>query len=500
MSWSEAIRSSDPVQQTTALLQLANNIAYGRDVQHEVSIVVKEVLGRSSGNVGVRKEAYEILQTVVLTEKDWQQICSTIQYDLGGQEPQLCISALEVLAAVPSHHLIQLLEGEVGASIYVNIAHEVAQVRVAAVRALAEVYSKGLILDSVSKNNEMTEIFVEWWKAALNHLADVDDAVVSATSQAVLSVKTASDNDSLTEDAQSVANILLLEASEFISENLSDVVVRTSKADREARVDIVLAVATALAYQIENQDEQKDTDLALQGQMELFGQLVGKELTGLDPRTCFGYSQALFTVARAIQSQKSPIQSVLNKYQVLASSALDVLQQLWLNKTGQLSQNDLMLHMSSALDVLSYGECIRVSSKLLKKVHQLPMAEDRVISLYNIYHASINAHMVMKLDPTLGHIGQDLETLMNDPFLNVLLRDEPLPKDNQKLAMQIKQANYPAYKREIVEVLLEVFINHPLSNSVRKLDIISQSQQSVDVQLDEFASAISSAACVQNQA
>ncbi|KAL0052511.1 hypothetical protein WJX82_003263 [Trebouxia sp. C0006] len=98
------LEAEDATKQATALLQVLNYLAGGREVGNLVTIACQSVLARPA-SAASKKLAYDIAKTAALSSDDWDAACEGLRADVAGSHsPEVQCSALETILGSVAHN------------------------------------------------------------------------------------------------------------------------------------------------------------------------------------------------------------------------------------------------------------------------------------------------------------------------------------------------------------------------------------------------------------
>ncbi|KAK9811481.1 hypothetical protein WJX72_004659 [[Myrmecia] bisecta] len=487
----QELESDEPLKQATALLQLLNYLAGGRDVGSLVTAACQSAVS-TPAPPPVKKLGYDVVRAAALTDTDWDLVCQGLKLDVGGHyATEVQCAALELLPCVPPHKLATLLtEGELSGKLTPCFLNSFKEVRSAATDAVSQCLHKSAVLAVLAGSASLVSAALEWVDCIANGLLDPAHSVAAAAHAAVYQLLTpeagaweaSSPADSLRER---LAGVLCGQAVTA----LSAVLRRARSLPPEDQLHVapslvsVMQFAASRAFSFPQPSSELGSGAPEQSWDAAFG---GAEPAGGLPKTMGGwmveqvgeYLASLLTsinpsvvleAAKGILALNTLISDSFKGRDLVSSAAaagswvplaVAALIELWDRQLSGAAHTQLMAVLAPSISALQVTGQIPLIRQLVPMIATLPLAADRVKALAHLWKAAVDLdlatrHAVQTNDRVVA--GAELKTVLSDSFIMEVIsgvstggRDSVAPG-----------AKYPAFREEMVCTLLETLRAHP---------------------------------------
>ncbi|KAL6785401.1 hypothetical protein ACKKBF_B00100 [Auxenochlorella protothecoides x Auxenochlorella symbiontica] len=178
---------SDATRPTNTAMSALAQLAQGRELGRSVGPLIQLLLDQGTPHLA-RSAAYDALIAGGLSDEDWHRVGMCLPGDIGRADPGVSARALQALAALPPHLLVEVLGaqgGRVAAQLGAVISAGAPLPAVAALDALARVSAQPALAAAGAASAPLTAALYEAWEAAAAALLGADGSVAAAAAVAL---------------------------------------------------------------------------------------------------------------------------------------------------------------------------------------------------------------------------------------------------------------------------------------------------------------------------
>lgn len=497
------LEAEDATKQATALLQVLNYLAGGREVGSLVSITCQSVLARPASTAS-KKLAYDIAKTAALSSDDWDAACEGLRADIAGSHsPEVQSSALEVLPLAPTHNVIKLFtDGEAAKHVLSCLQSSLPEVRVAAVTCAAHFLSNQALLGQLASSGAFLSAATQWSGALGNALMDPAPAVCGAAHAALQKILRSVANNSGSDTAL-LQDKLAGTLCQRVVRSLGSVLEQAQSLSAAEQVVVPAALVEvvrhgqACHWRLAEAAPHDDLSAgSFSGSSTAQGhegywvaQQIGDYLIGIvnssDPSISFQAAMSLMQLTRILSSKPNSggVRAVAGVASSWGSLAVAALLQLWDRQLSVAGHAQLMVVITDHLDCLQVPTQLSLIKELMPLIATLPSASARTAALAQVWHSVVQADLATRRAVRSGDKavpGAQLKNILTEPFVMSIVSGTFTGTGPTALAI----AKNPTFKEELTAVLLQTLRQHPRASVPVPQDISDSdggSQQSQDV-------------------
>ncbi|KAK9845774.1 hypothetical protein WJX81_002133 [Elliptochloris bilobata] len=509
------LEADEPQRQATALLQLLNAVAGGRDVAGSVAYACQGIV-RGPAAPAVKRLAYELVRTAPLADGDWEHVGEGLKTDLAGAfSPEVAAAALGALEAVPASRLQALLaDGALGARITACLSSSSKEVRAAAVAAVgAWLGARDALAALAAGGAASTERMLEWARALGDALLDPAPAAAAAAWAGVRLLLGTEGSGTVPGFADALRERAARRVAGGVLGALAAVLGRARLLAPDDQAMVAPALAAFVCF-----GAARDWALAEDGGVGAgawagargsgpaagglratyhlwavmqVGEYLRPLLVGAHAATTFEAARAAMAVALHADGGLAP----------LAAAAAAALAELWDAPGREPARAQVLDVIARGLPALEPAARLALLRQLPPLAAALSAAGDRVAALARVWAAAV----ALDLDARRGARLRDrsapateLKALLTEPFVAAVISGASAGATGGKEALA-KGADYPAFREELVATLLETLASHPRAVVTRcaALPVLSTVPSDGRGEADELAAAVTGAAGAQ---
>ncbi|BDA45077.1 Protein TPLATE [Coccomyxa sp. Obi] len=457
----EDLEADDALRQSTALLQILNYVAGGRDVSTNISFMCQTII-RGPAAPLVKKLAYDVVHAAPLSDSDWSLVIEGLRSDIVGTfSLEVQLSALSTLPRLPAYKLSSaLLEGEIGPRLEPCLESSSKEVRAGALVAVGTWLGSADALLALKDSTVLWAHASQWATSAGDALLDTAHAVCAAAFAAVRQLLEA-EKAPVGSGAAVLQERLRRTVCNRVLASLPAVLNRARLLAPREQADVASALAAILLFAAGCK-----YDLEVEGHGSVPGKqvsqsqgpwLLAQVVEYLQPLLSSIEAPVVFEAARAILSLATVSDGALTAAPTLAVGALV---DLWDHDSSGAARVQIMEALTQKLGALQGQAQFQLLRQLPPMVAQLPGAAARCAALARIWAAAVAADLdtrraVRTRQRTLP--STELRQLLSDATLMEVIGG----LDSGEKDSVAPEAHYPAFREELVCTLLETLLRHP---------------------------------------
>lgn len=474
------LEAEDATKQATAMLQVLNYLAGGREVGSLVTVVCQTALARPA-SIASKRLAYDIAKTATLSSDDWEAACEGLRADIAGSHsPEVQSSALEVLPLAPPHKVIKLFnDGELARHVISCLQSSLSQVRAAAVTSAAHLLSNQALLGLLAGSGTFLTAASQWTGALGNALIDPAHAVCAAAHAAMqqmlrsMAVNRSSDTAILQDKLAGLLCQRVVKSLGIVLEQAQLLSAAEQVAVPAALVEVVrhgqacqwkLAEATPLDDLSAGSFSGGSTAEGHRGYWvaQQIGDYLVSMLNSNDPSLSFQAAQSLMQLTRILSSQPNSggVRAVAGVASSWGPLAVAALLQLWDRQLSVAGHAQLMEVLTQHLDCLQVPTQLSLVKELMPLIASLPRASARTAALAQVWHGVVQADLATRRAVRSGDKavpGAQLKNVLTEPFVMSIVSGTYTGTGTTALAI----SRNPTFKEELTAVLIQTLHQHP---------------------------------------
>lgn len=478
------LEAEDATKQATALLQVLNYLAGGREVGNLVTIACQSVLSRPASGAS-KKLAYDIAKTAALSSDDWDAACEGLRADVAGSHsPEVQCSALEVLPLAPMPKLLKLFtDGELAKHIISCLQSSLPEVRAAAATSVAHLLSSQDLLQHLASSGNLLTAVTQWAGLLGAALSDPAPAVIGAAHAALQRIlgsiaHAGGSNAGMLQDkfagalCQRVVKSLgsVLEQAQTLSAGEQVVVPGALVAVVRYGQACHWKLAEAAPHDDLSAGSFSGGSTAQGHQGYWVAQQVGDYLVSIvnssDASISFQAAQSLLQLTQILSSKPNSggIRAVAGVASSWGPLAVAALLQLWDRQLSFAGHAQLMVVLTEHLPCLQVPSQLALVKELMPLIATLPSAAARTAALARVWHAVVQADLATRRAVRSGDKavpGAQLKNVLTEPFVMGIISGTFTGTGPTGAAI----SKNTSLKEEVAATLLQVLRLHPRAST-----------------------------------